>query len=204
MTVRNNEPDTTKGFSLPRSNTRARVLMLGAVSALALGGAALNTSFVTLPALAEAPLNQSVVPAGPASFADLVDRVKGAVVSVRVKTVQNASSDEEGRGMPQFGQGDPMERFFKQFGGRDQFRSKPHKGTALGSGFIISADGYVVTNNHVVENGSEVELVLDNGKTVAAKIVGTDKKTDLALLKIKDSGTYPFVQFGTKTPRVDN
>ena len=75
MTVRNNEPDTTKGFSLPRSNTRARVLMLGAVSALALGGAALNTSFVTLPALAEAPLNQSVVPAGPASFADLVDRL---------------------------------------------------------------------------------------------------------------------------------
>ncbi len=201
MTVRNLEPARSEGFVLPRPRVRARVLMLGAVSALALTGAALNTSLVTLPAYAEAPLNQSIAPSGPASFADLVDRVKGAVVSVRVKTVQTAS-DEEGPGMPQFGQGDPMERFFRQFGGRDQFRHRPQKGMSLGSGFIISADGYVVTNNHVVQNGSDVELVLDNGKTVGARIVGTDKKTDLALLKIKESGTYPFVQFGSKTPRV--
>ena len=202
MTVRNLEPVPSEGFSLPRPRTRARVLLMGAVSALALGGAALNTSLVALPAHAEAPLNQSIAPAGPASFADLVDRVKGTVVSVRVKTVQTASSDEDGPGMPHFGQGDPMERFFRQFGGRDQFRNKPQKGVSLGSGFIISADGYVVTNNHVVQNASDVEIVLDNGKTLAAKIVGTDKKTDLALLKIKDAGTYPFVQFGTKTPRV--
>ena len=203
MTDRNIDPNHSEGFSLPRPRTRTRILMLGAVSALALGGAALNTTMATLPAHAEAPLNQSIAPAGPASFADLVDRVKGAVVSVRVKTVQTASADEDGPGMPQFGQGDPMERFFKQFGGRGEFRNnKPHKGMALGSGFIISSDGYVVTNNHVVDNATDVELVLDNGKTVAAKIVGTDKKTDLALLKIKDSGTYPFVQFGAKTPRV--
>ena len=203
MTARNLEPIRSEGFSLPHPRTRARVLLMGAVSALALGGAALNTSLVALPAHAEAPLNQSIAPSGPASFADLVDRVKGAVVSVRVKTVQTASSDDEdGPGVPRFGQGDPMERFFRQFGGRDQFRNRPQKGVSLGSGFIISADGYVVTNNHVVQNASDVEIVLDNGKTVGAKIVGTDKKTDLALLKIKDAGTYPFVQFGTKTPRV--
>ncbi|MFT4097457.1 MAG: Do family serine endopeptidase [Rhodoblastus sp.] len=207
MTDRTDLSDSSKGFTLPRPRTRSRVLMLGAVSALALGGVALNTTIATLPAHAEAPLNQSIAPTGPASFADLVDRVKGAVVSVRVKTVQNASADDEGGpGLPQFGPGDPMERFFKQFGGRGgefQFRNnKPRKATALGSGFIISADGYVVTNNHVVENATEVELVLDNGKTLPAKIVGTDKKTDLALLKIKESGTYPFVQFGAKTPRV--
>ena len=207
MTDRNPDTVRAEGFALPRPSTRARVFLLGAVSALALGGAALSTSLVTLPARAEAPLNQSIAPSGPASFADLVDRVKGAVVSVRVKIVQNASADgDDEHGMPQFGPGDPLERFFKQFGGRGgefQFRNnKPHKGMALGSGFIISADGYVVTNNHVVANATDVELVLDNGKTVGAKIIGTDKKTDLALLKIKESGTYPFVQFGTKTPRV--
>jgi len=206
MTARNPEPVRSEGFALPRPSTRARVLLLGAVSALALGGAALNTSLVTLPARAEAPLNQSIAPSGPASFADLVDRVKGAVVSVRVKTMQTASMDDEGGpGMPQFGPGEPLERFFKQFGGRGEFQfrnNKPHKGMALGSGFIVSADGYVVTNNHVVQNATEVELVLESGKTVAAKIVGADKKTDLALLKIREAGTYPFVQFGTKTPRV--
>ena len=74
MTVRNLEPVPSEGFSLPR--TRARVLLMGAVSALALGGAALNTSLVALPAHAEAPLNQSIAPAGPASFADLVDRAR--------------------------------------------------------------------------------------------------------------------------------
>ncbi|MBX3525532.1 MAG: Do family serine endopeptidase [Rhodoblastus sp.] len=204
MTDRTTDPHRAEGFALPRPGVRARVFLLGAVSALALGGAALNTSIVTLPARAEAALNQSIAPAGPASFADLVDRVKGAVVSVRVKTVQTASADgDDEHGMPQFAPGDPLERFFKQFGGRGgQFRNKPHKGMALGSGFIISSDGYVVTNNHVVQNATEVEIQLDGGKTVPAKIVGTDKKTDLALLKIKDSGTYPFVQFGSKTPRV--
>mgnify|MGYP002381355513 CR=1 FL=1 len=191
-----------EGFSSPRPRTRSRVMLLGAVSALALGGALVNATVFTAPVRAEVALNQSIAPSGPPSFADLVDRVKGAVVSVRVKTMETASADEQ-TGMPQLAPGDPLERFFKQFGGPGfQFRSKPQRGMALGSGFIVSPDGYVVTNNHVVEHATEVELVLDNGKTAPAKIIGTDKKTDLALLKIKEAGTYPYVQFGTKTPRV--
>ena len=104
--------------------------------------------------------------------------------------------------MPQFAPGDPMERFFRQFGGRGQNREHPQKMSALGSGFIISADGYVVTNNHVVDKATDVQITLDDGRTVAATIVGTDKKTDLALLKIKDKGTYPFVEFGSDMPRI--
>lgn len=198
------QPVQTEDSSAPRSRSRVRYFLLGAVSAVALGGVALNTPLISSPVYAEAALNQSIAPSGPPSFAPLVNRVKGAVVSVRVKTMETPNvSFQQRQGMPQFAPGDPLERFFKQFGGRGgQFRNKPHKGMALGSGFIISSDGYVVTNNHVVQNATEVEIQLDGGKTVPAKIVGTDKKTDLALLKIKDSGTYPFVQFGSKTPRV--
>jgi serine protease Do len=193
----------TNGFSAPPSRVKSRVVLLGAVAAIALGGAAVNAS-LTAPVHAEAALNQSIQPAGPASFADIVDKVRGAVVSVRVKTMETADAEEGMRGnMPRFGQNDPLERFFRQFGeDGGRFRQKPQKGMALGSGFIISSDGYVVTNNHVVEHATEVEIALDSGKTVKAKVVGADKKTDLALLKISEGGDYPFVKFGDKAPRV--
>ena len=105
-----NLPET--GFSAPRSRAGSRVVLLGAVAAAALGGAAFNASFMPTPVRAEAALNQSIAPAGPASFAPLVDRVKGAVVSVRVKTVETASDDESGatRGMPGLGGNDQFER----------------------------------------------------------------------------------------------
>ena len=73
---------------------------------------------------------------------------------------------------------------------------------AQGSGFFISADGYVVTNNHVVDHATEVTVTTSDGKTIAAKVIGTDPKTDLALLKVKDAGTYPFVNFASQSPRV--
>ena len=106
--------------------------------------------------------------------------------------------------------GDPLERFFRRFGengipglpGMGGQRQRPRMAQAQGSGFIISADGYVVTNNHVIDRASEVTLVLDDGKTVDATVIGTDKRTDLALLKIKTAGTYPFVSLAAKAPRV--
>ena len=73
---------------------------------------------------------------------------------------------------------------------------------AQGSGFFISADGYIVTNNHVVEHATEVTVTDSEGKTLAAKVIGTDPKSDLALLKVTDAGTYPFVKFAEHTPRV--
>jgi len=97
---------------------------------------------------------------------------------------------------------DPLYDFFKRFGqGRGGMPQK-HVTQSQGSGFIISADGYVVTNNHVVDHASEVEVVLDGGKTLPAKIIGTDKRTDLALVKINGGGNLPFVEWSNTMPRV--
>jgi serine protease Do len=107
--------------------------------------------------------------------------------------------------VPQLQPNDPRERFFHQFGGENpsmQGRQHPQTGFALGSGFIISSDGYVVTNNHVVENATDVTVTMDNGKSMPATVVGTDKRTDLALLKINDGGNFPHVDFAPQLPNV--
>ena len=137
------------------------------------------------------------------SFADLVDKVKPAVVSVRVKTQVAAAKD--GQNLDDLPP--ELRRFFRDFGGEDggrqgQGKPKPQVGMAQGSGFFVSQDGYVVTNNHVVENAVEVQLVTDAGKTLDAKVVGTDPRTDLALLKVKDAGDFPFVQLADGKARI--
>ena len=73
---------------------------------------------------------------------------------------------------------------------------------ALGSGFFISADGYVVTNNHVVEHAKKVQVTTDDGRTLDAKVIGTDPKSDLALLKVTESGDFPYVKLAAQSPRV--
>ncbi|MBI1980853.1 MAG: trypsin-like peptidase domain-containing protein [Methylocystis sp.] len=176
----------------------SRLALLGAAAALALG-AAIGPAPLT-PAYAEAPLSGSVTAAGPASFADIVERVKPAVVAIKVKAVE----DSQGGAfeMPDMSPDDPMYRFFKRFGDQGQGRPQKRMTMSQGSGFIISADGYVVTNNHVVEHASEVEVALDDGRTLPAKVIGADKRTDLALLKINDGHTLPYVEWGTTAPRV--
>ncbi|MBN9082278.1 MAG: serine peptidase [Rhizobiales bacterium 62-17] len=196
----------------PKPNKTVRAALLGAVAVLALGGAlgAVNIApQITTSAHAEAPLTNASMP----SFADTIQRVRGAVVSVKVNIVESAN-DEAGpgqgpQGMPRLQPGDPLERFFRRFGEEGlpfqmpNQRQQQRRGIAQGSGFIISADGYVVTNNHVVKNArGDVSLTLDGGKTVTAKVIGTDEKTDLALLKINEAGSYPFVDFAANAPRV--
>ncbi|CAH1652699.1 Serine protease Do [Hyphomicrobiales bacterium] len=138
------------------------------------------------------------------SFADLVEKVKPAVVSVRVKTQAAGENGEQSLDdlPPQ------LRRFFREFGENarpnkpQQPQQQPRQGMAQGSGFFVSQDGYVVTNNHVVENAAEVQLVTDSGKTLDAKVVGTDPRTDLALLKVKDGGDFPFVQLAEGKARI--
>ena len=176
-------------------------------SLAALGVAATSVFALTVeqgaPALAgvvEAPA--SVANSAP-SFADVVSHVKPAVVSVKVNIQDATAASEDGEGMEQLPP--EMREFFKRFGGGGGSFGKPivRKGVALGSGFIVSQDGYVVTNNHVVEKGGkEVTVTLDSGKEVKAKVVGTDPKTDLALLKISESGDYPYVKFAKELPRI--
>jgi serine protease Do len=157
-------------------------------------------------AAAHAEVNQAVTNvAQPAGFADMVERVKPSVISVKVtmKKATDASekSDDEGSGSP-------MERFFRQFGGPDGVPQKPgHDGRyrgmmGQGSGFFISSDGYAVTNNHVVEGADKVEVTTDAGKTYTANVIGTDSRTDLALIKVEGGPGFPFAKLSEGKARV--
>ena len=147
---------------------------------------------------------------GPAGFADLISKVKPAVISVRVKIDQAASASDSDEpqmrgeeGMPSF-KGTPFEKFFRQYGENGSGRAMPHHEmvTGVGSGFFISADGYAVTNNHVVDHASSVEVTTDDGKTYTAKVIGTDAKTDVALIKVEGKSDFTYVNFETDAPRV--
>jgi serine protease Do len=97
-----------------------------------------------------------------------------------------------------------MERFFKRFGTPDGGPQMPRGrqfGSAQGSGFFISADGYAVTNNHVVDKAATVEVSTDDGKVHSAKVIGTDSRTDLALIKV-DGGNFPYVKLADASPRI--
>jgi serine protease Do len=153
----------------------------------------------------------------PASFADIVAKVKPAVFAVRVKVEDDDQQSMSFGGNDQmpFPPGSPMERFFKRFGFGDMPNSpngggnrngkggqSHHFSMAQGSGFFITADGYAVTNNHVVERGQTVEIKTDNGKIYKAKVIGTDPRTDIALLKAEGGKDFPFVKFADKAPRI--
>jgi len=139
------------------------------------------------------------LPQRPVGFADIVEKVKPAVISVRVKIERKADSNDGSEENP-FPPGSPFEKFFKQFGTPNMPTGKEVI-TGQGSGFFITSDGYAVTNNHVVENADNVQVTADDGKTYTAKVIGTDSRTDLALIKV-DGDSFPFVKLADSTPRV--
>jgi serine protease Do len=100
-----------------------------------------------------------------------------------------------------------MERFFRRFGGPDGIPGLKGGGRGRvvqgqGSGFFISADGFAVTNNHVVDGADKVEVTTDDGKTYTAKVIGTDQRTDLALIKVEGSSNFPFAKLADAKPRI--
>jgi serine protease Do len=135
----------------------------------------------------------------PATFADLAAKVTPSVVNISsTHHEQAASGDEEG--MPQFPPGSPFDQFFHNF---RQHRKGGETVKALGSGFIIDSSGYVVTNDHVIDSATDIVVTLNDGKDYPAKLIGADKKTDLALLKIDAGRSLPAVSFGNSdTSRV--
>ena len=128
----------------------------------------------------------------PFSFADLVERVSPAVVTITSETMSTAS-DEEGDGSPE-NLPEPFRDLFNQFN-RAQPQT-PHKEISAGSGFIISKDGLIVTNNHVIDASKKITVKLPNGSSYTATLVGTDPATDIALLRIKSDKPLPTVEFG--------
>jgi serine protease Do len=149
----------------------------------------------------------------PVGFADIVERVKPSVISVKVnikeKVAKDDSSNNNDDSSP-FQPGSPMERFFRRFGGPDGLppglRGAPRGGrgavTGQGSGFFISPDGFAVTNNHVVDGADKVEVTTDEGKTYTAKVIGTDARTDIALIKVEGSSNFPFAKLSEGKPRI--
>ena len=145
----------------------------------------------------------------PVGFADIVERVKPSVISVKVNINEKVAKDENGNNEDSpFQPGSPMERFFRRFGGPDGLppgmRGSPrgHAVTGQGSGFFISSDGYAVTNNHVVDGADKVEVTTDDGKIFKAKVIGTDARTDLALIKVEGGSNFPFAKLSDGKPRI--
>ncbi|MCC5970268.1 MAG: Do family serine endopeptidase [Pararhodobacter sp.] len=130
----------------------------------------------------------------PGSFADLAEEVSPAVVNITTSTTVSAELD---RGVPRLPDGAPFQDFFNEFFNRDgQQQPRPRQSQSLGSGFVISDDGYIVTNNHVIEDADEIRVEFFSGLNLTAELIGTDPATDIALLKVEYDAPLPFVEFG--------
>jgi len=153
----------------------------------------------------------------PTGFSDIVAKVKPAVISVRVKipgSAEPAMMQENGQGNGDDQEqipaqpGSPLDKFMQQFGDQNgqQFgRNAPQSHETIigeGSGFFISPDGYAVTNNHVVDHARSVQVTTDDGTIYTAKVVGTDPKTDLAVIKVDGKADFPYVKFADQSPKI--
>jgi serine protease Do len=186
-----------------------RLALLGSVAVLGAVLVAGPAGYLPIPNWESSAHAADATSTAPAGFADLVTKVKPAVISVRVKidetpSMASVSEDNNDREAVPFAPGSPMEKFFRQFGeqGRPNGMQRHHVLTGEGSGFFISADGYAVTNNHVVDHAKSVQVTTDDGTIHTAKVIGTDAKTDLALIKVDGKNDFPFVKFADHSPRV--
>ena len=197
-------------------NTKAAAtrstLLAGVAGALVLGGATLSAA----PVLAE-PVRVDAANTV-ADFADVVEAVSPAVVSVRVEGRERGPQRSGRRGgnalppgLESLPEDHPFRRFFDRRGNGQQFgqrnrrnnerRNRRNGPIGQGSGFFVSGDGYIVTNNHVVAGGEKFTIVMNDGKEIDAKLIGTDRRTDLAVLKVEGED-YKYVDFGVGKARV--
>ncbi|MEM7237035.1 MAG: trypsin-like peptidase domain-containing protein, partial [Pseudomonadota bacterium] len=143
-------------------------------------------------ALAVVALTAQSATAKPDSFADLAERLSPSVVNI--STSQTVERPAEGA--PQVPEGSPFEDLFRDFFDRRGQPQGPREVQSLGSGFVISSEGYVVTNNHVIADADEIQVNFPDGTSLEATLIGTDPKTDLAVLKVEPDTPLPFVRFG--------
>jgi len=204
---------------------KRRLVLLATVAGLGVGLAFTQNALAPKDFLSTPAYAQTSSAHGPVGFADIVEKVKPAVISVKVRV--NAGGDRLGLNEDNPLRGSPFEDFFRRFGDPDsgQRFGRPDQGQRFGrrgdddqqgaprqqrrqyamgqgSGFFISADGYAVTNNHVVDKAEHVDITTDDGKTYSAKVIGTDDRTDVALIKVDGRNDFPYVHLSDKSPRI--
>ncbi|HEX4534233.1 MAG TPA: Do family serine endopeptidase [Rhizomicrobium sp.] len=197
---------------VPQHKLKSRLMAAGAAAALVLVGLGAfsllpkagpqNVSASTphlIPVAEQArPTSESphmLEGGAPFSFADLVERVSPAVVTVTVEE-QVADNDGDDQDALPDNLPAPFRDFFNQFGNRGQQAQRPRKAIAMGSGFIIDKAGYLVTNNHVIDHSKKITVKLPDGREFTARLIGADAATDIALLKINSDKPLPTVEFG--------
>jgi serine protease Do len=145
------------------------------------------------PGFAQTQTPPASLSTGPASVADLAEGLLDAVVNI--STSQSVKGNGAGP-QPVVPDGSPFQEFFDDFFDGQGKQDGNRKVNSLGSGFVIDASGYVVTNNHVIEGADDIEVIFPNGNKLKAKLVGTDTKTDLSVLKVEPKTPLKFVKFG--------
>jgi serine protease Do len=216
MTNHPSDPSSGPSRRTPRRSlfSARRFALMGSVAAglglavYGFGPLSGNLDFFSTPAYAQVNNAMGKV-AQPTGFADIVERVKPSVISVKVTMKDKATDTSAGDDDPSTVPGSPMERFFRRFGGPDGMppgtRGR-HGGHGVmmgqGSGFFISSDGYAVTNNHVVDGADKVEVTTEAGKTYTAKVIGTDPRTDIALIKVEGGSDFPFAKLSEGKSRI--
>src|SRR5262249_27620203 len=180
-----------------RLSPRRLALLATTVLGLSAGALLVTPTFVPNSVIANAQ-----TAARPAGFADIVERVKPAVISVRVRMDVKPQAEIDNIPLPQ---GSDLDEFLKRFRDRQGAPNMPRGRsyvTGQGSGFFISPDGFAVTNNHVVDKATQVQVTTDDGKTYTAKVIGVDQRTDLALIKVEGGNNFPSVKLAERPPRV--
>jgi len=178
-----------------------RIVVLAGAAAVGAGVMLVGAGMMTNAGITSAAHAQTVQPWY--GFADVVDKIKPAVISVRANLDTGTRTSRKGTSPSP--EESPLERFFRRFGLPDDDSSPTIRRNPIakqGSGFFISADGYAVTNNHVVDGVNTVEVTADNGTVYPAKVVGADERTDLALIKVDGHSDFPTVKFAERIPRV--
>ncbi len=197
------------------SGSRWRRAGLGAAAVVLVGaitGAAAWQSYTGSPSLVAPAKAQSAQLGAPYSFADLADKVRPAVVSIEVSGRSDAPTPFSRRRGPGGGDDDnffglpedhPLRDFFRRFGERMPQQQRPRPSRSAGSGFFISADGFIVTNNHVIDQADKIEVTVGEGqKSYEARLIGTDARTDIALLKVDGEADFPYLEFAEGEARV--
>jgi serine protease Do len=213
MPIQPNSPEV-EAKSGPTKSLGRDLRRLAAVAVVGAGLVGIGIAEHAGPAVAQF---KPGTPAETLSFADIVDRVKPAVVSISTTNEVKVADRKGGpggpggpggrpfEGIPGLPDDHPLNEFFKNMpqgpgGGGNPMQQRPRQ--AAGSGFVVSSDGYIVTNNHVVDGATKVKVSFDDQEEIDAKIVGTDSRTDLALLKIEPKKPLTVLKFASKQPRV--